>query len=219
MPAVNDTLGAVFLIVFGIGFLFTLVSFFLGVGHIAGFAHGHGGGVGHDGFAHGAHGHALPAHGHSVSASSDAGPVSPLNGFTIAAFMMWFGLAGFLSRMAAGAAAPLAFTIAVAGGLAAAAGVFLFLAKVIVPNQTVMDPDDFQREGTAARVTISIPSGGVGEIVYSLAGARHSDAARHATNAKAAVPRGEEVVITGFDRGVALIQPVRELLGEVGPEG
>jgi hypothetical protein len=218
MLAVNDTLGAVFLIAFGIGFLFTFVSFFLGVGHVAGFAHGHGG-TAHGGLSHGAHGHALPGHGHSAHTPSDTGSVSPLNGFTIAAFLMWFGLAGFLSRMAAGAAAPLALTIAVAGGLVVAAGVFLFLARVIMPNQTVMDPGDYQREGTSARVTITIPSGGVGEIVSSLAGARRSDAARNAADAQAPVPRGEEVVITGFERGVALIQPVRDLLGEEGQEG
>src|SRR5581483_3200399 len=134
-----DPLSAFFLILFGIGSLFTVLSFLLGVGHVGGLFHGHGGldGHGHGGLADGPGG---PLHGHGGQgeAGTADGGVSPLNSFTVAAFLIWFGAAGFLASRIAGWATPVGLAVALAGGLAAATIVFLFLARVLIPPQTVM---------------------------------------------------------------------------------
>jgi hypothetical protein len=216
-----DTLTGIFVITFGIGFLFTFVSFLLGAGHFTGLAHGHDL-PGLHGHAHAApaggpgvaHVDAGTAHGHVPGHGESGHGVAPLNGFTLAAFLMLFGATGFLAHRVGGWAAPVGLGLATTVGLAAAAAIFLFLSRVLVPNQTVMRPADYQREGTIARVTVTIPTGGVGEIVYTLAGVRHSDAARGVELEGAPIGRGEEVVITGFEKGVAQVVSVKAMLDE-----
>ena len=73
-----------------------------------------------------------------------------------------------------------------------------------------MKAEDYELQGTVARVSVSIPENGVGEIVFSLAGVRRSEAARSLDGRR--VESGEEVLITHLDRGTAMIQPVRGLL-------
>src|SRR3954470_17256811 len=84
----------IYLICFFTGFIFSLVSMLSGHVHLH-FHHGghggggaHGGGHGHTG-GHG-HGH---GHGHGQAKSS----VSPFNAGTGAAFLTWFGGAGYLA--------------------------------------------------------------------------------------------------------------------------
>ena len=73
-----------------------------------------------------------------------------------------------------------------------------------------MDPADYRLEGTVGQVTVSIPAGGTGEVVFSKAGARRSEAARALGGA--AIPRGSEVVITTYADGFATVQPWAEFL-------
>jgi hypothetical protein len=83
-----------------------------------------------------------------------------------------------------------------------------FLA-LLRAGERVMDPGDYRLVGTVARVTIGIPGDGVGEIVFIKAGTRRSEAARGLHGA--AVPRDTEVVVTGYERGVATVQPWDDL--------
>jgi hypothetical protein len=59
-------------------------------------------------------------------------------------------------------------------------------------------------------VTVRIPAGGTGEVVFSKAGARRSEAARALGGV--AIPRGSEVVITDYTDGFATVQPWAEFL-------
>ena len=68
-----------------------------------------------------------------------------------------------------------------------------------------IDPADYRLPGTIGHLTVGIPPGGVGEIQFVKAGRRRGEAARAVNGA--ALPRGAEVVITGYDRGVAVVQP------------
>lgn len=214
MFEVQSTATAIFLILFGVGFGFAALSFLLGVGHAGGGLHvHHGSTAGHvAGGGHGAHLPGIHAHPHGPHVHVDNNTIAPLNGFTVAAFLMWFGGVGFLLAETENWAMPLVAGAAAAAGFAGAAVVFLFLVKVLLPGQTYMNEEDYRREGTIARVTVGIPANGVGEVVYTMAGARHSDAARSVQSDRPSIPRGEEVVITGFERGVALVQSVRALL-------
>jgi membrane protein implicated in regulation of membrane protease activity len=152
---------------------------------------------GHDLHWHGFHGHA------GNGAHNGHAHISPFNASTLAAFLTWFGGAGYLLTRYSGFTA---LTITVVASLAGAAGagiLFAGLARVIVPRLTVMRQEDFEREGIVARVTSTIQPGGTGEIVYTLGGTRHADGAR-STNAEL-LERGTEVVILRVEKGIAYV--------------
>jgi hypothetical protein len=198
----------VFLGCFLFGLLFTVVSAALGAaghalpnlhgadsGHGPHFGHGHGGHTGGEGHGHGGHGDGADGRGAGL----------PLvNASSLMAFLMWFGAGGYVLQRVIGFPAVLAAAGGVAAGTAGAMIVALFL-KAILAGERVMDPRDYQLEGTIARVTVTIPEGGAGEIVYTKAGSRRGEAARSIDGK--AVPRETEVVIIEYERGIAAVQP------------
>ena len=96
--------------------------------------------------------------------------------------------------------------------LAAGLGWYLvarFLGLVLA-GEREMDPDDYRLEGTVGQVTVSIPAGGTGEVMFAKAGARRSEAAR--ATGGGPIPRGSEVVITTYADGFATVQPWGEFL-------
>ncbi|MGE5708323.1 MAG: hypothetical protein ACM3YO_08320 [Bacteroidota bacterium] len=119
------------------------------------------------------------------------------------AFITWFGAAGYLLSPYI----PLALTLgcAIAAGLAVGTIIDAILAKIKAGDRK-MDEAEYCLEGKIAQVTVSIPEGGVGEVVLTLAGSRRSEAAR-STEGKA-VPQGSEVVITEYQEGFALVTPL-----------
>lgn len=197
-------------------------------GHAMPAAHGHDLGPGHGG--HGApagHSHDLgPGHGghgqdhgagsmHHVEAgdrgvSVGRAALSLLNVSSILAFLTWFGAAGYLLLHFAAWSLLAAAPVAVVAGGAAASWMGLFLAKVRA-SERVMDPRAYRLEGTVARVIVSIPANGVGEVVFQKMGSRRSEAAR-GFNGRA-IPRGAEVVIVDYQRGIATVDLLNELSG------
>jgi len=177
---------SLFLGCFTFGLLFTVVSGLLGAFH-----------GGHDLHSPGFHGHAGHAGGHAQ------GHASAFNAGTIAAFLTWFGGAGYLLTRYSGFAALSITAIASLVGLIGGALVFAFLAKFINPRLTVLAPEDFQVNGIVAKVTSTIRPGGTGEIVYTLGGTRHSDGARAETGEE--LERGTEVVILRVEKGIAYV--------------
>lgn len=214
MFPIPDTMAAFYLTCFAVGFLFVVVSLFLGVTsdgfHIPGLPHGdsgasQGGGLGDAG------GDASLATDAPSGSGGDAGHghnghgVSPVNLSTIMAFLTWFGGAGYILRVYAGFWGALSLVAAAVVGLAGGAIVFYLLAKVIYPGQRFLNPDDYRMEGTIARVTVPIPEGGVGEIVYTMGGSQRSDGAR--STGGGPIERGTEVVVVRYERGLAYVEP------------
>ncbi|MCA1643925.1 MAG: hypothetical protein LC797_00160 [Chloroflexi bacterium] len=185
---------SIFLACFVFGALFTLASVLLGfAGH--GAAH-----IGHAG--HGAHAHV---------AHSDWGPtVLPLlNASSLVGALTWFGAAGYLILRLGEWALP---AVLLGALLAAAVGWYLvarFLGLVLA-GEREMDPADYRLEGTVGQVTVGIPAGGTGEVVFAKAGARRSEAAR--AQGGGTIPRGSEVVITTYADGFATVQPWGDFL-------
>lgn len=184
MFPVNDVLDAILIGSFLFGILFTVGSLVLGFADLHADSNGHGDG---------------PFHG-------------VLNVSTILAFLTWFGGVGYLFRNGAGWAAGLSLLLGVAGGVAGAAVIAWFLRTMVRSDVGTLDPQDFDRVGVLARVTSGIRSGGTGEIVFEQGGSRIVTSAR--TDAEAAVARGTEVVILRVERGVAIVAPFDDLLGE-----
>ena len=209
-----------FLACFVFGLLFTLASVALGVvGGGIGHAGGHLGHAGHIGHAahvgDGAHvGHVAHV-GHDAhlphDGSHDGNSLPLLNASSAIGGLTWFGAAGYLLMRLGDWALP---AVIIAGLSAGALGWYLvarFLGLVL-KGEVEMDPGDYRLEGTVSQVTVGIPAGGTGEIVFEKAGSRRSEAARAMNGA--AIPRGAEVVITSYARGFAMVQPWGEFIDE-----
>jgi hypothetical protein len=92
---------------------------------------------------------------------------------------------------------------------------FTLLARLLWPMMSKpLSSADYKLPGTAARVVSPIREGGVGEIVYTKNGTRFTSGARAARGK--AIPRGDEVVIIEYERGIASVESVRDILGQEG---
>jgi hypothetical protein len=222
---------SVFLGCFLFGAIFTVASALLGsFGHSGGhegagghgqvFGHGHATGHAVNGSgaapAHApAHGHAdAYAHGHAADgAHAQLHPLPLLNFTSLVAFLTWFGAAGYAALQFAGWPLAGALVVGVVAGLAGAFLIALFLGRVMA-GERVMDARQYRLPGTLARVTISIPAQGVGEIVFVKEGVRRSEAARSRSGRP--IARDAQVVVLEYGKGVAAVQPWEELLEESG---
>lgn len=129
---------------------------------------------------------------------------------SLLAFLTWFGGVGYLLLTLSPLALVLVLLLSLVAGVSAGALILVFLVKVLLPAQTKLDPAAYQLDGTPARVTAGIPDGGVGEITYSKAGTRRSDAARSIDGKP--MSHGDEVVILAYRRGIAYVQSLNKYL-------
>jgi len=192
-----------YLTCFLVGVTLSVLSFLGGSFHLPHFhphvPHVH---IGNMGGAHGA-AHAGGAHG---------GDISFLNFGTLCAFLAWFGGTGYLLTRYSTLVVTAIALVSFVAGLVGAAVVFWFVAKVLLAHEHELDPADYDRVGVLGTVTSSIRQGGTGEIVFSQAGTRHTSGARSETGE--ALPKGTEVVVTRYERGIAYVQRWDELAGE-----
>ena len=221
-----------FLVCFVVGFSFSVLSFVGGLHkfHLphhtpfGGAAHGggmHGGGTPAGGM-HGAAGNvgvhgpstsgAGGAHGHSMHhAGSGAAHFPFINPMTFAAFLTWFGGTGFLLVHLRHVWIFAGLALSSAAGLAASSVVFLFVAKVLMKHDKDLDPVDYEMVGVLGRVSVTVRPGGTGEIIFDQEGVRKPCAARSDSNNGAALAKGEEVIVTRYERGVAYVRRWEEL--------
>jgi hypothetical protein len=208
---------SVFLGCFLFGLLMVAASALLGFAHLAlpggheatalgphagtdaGAAHPGHGAASDSGAAHG-QGHGGAGHG----ADAGGGRVLPLwNVSSLLAFLMWFGAAGYVAMRFTGLSAGLALVPAVGLGVAGGLLVSAFLGFVL-RGESWMRPGEYRLEGTLARVTVGIPTGGTGEIVFTKGQHQRVEGARALDGS--AITRGQEVVVIEYQRGLALVQ-------------
>jgi hypothetical protein len=79
-----------------------------------------------------------------------------------------------------------------------------------------MDPADYRMTGVLATVNSTIREGGTGEIVYSQGGTRRSSGARSEDGS--AIPKGEEVVVVKYEKGIAYVCRWETMMDENRPE-
>jgi membrane protein implicated in regulation of membrane protease activity len=208
-----------YLICFVVGFALSLVSFLSGALHwhlhLPHFPHMHAGPPHLPGPAPAAGGHApaspstgaarAGAHGHS-------GYESPFNFVSLTAFLAWFGGTGFLLTRYSSVWFALGLLLAILAGLVGAAIVFLFLTKVLMSREENLDPADFEMVGVLGKLSNPIREGGTGEIIYSQAGTRRTCGAR--SDEGVAIPKGTEVVVTRYEKGIAYVRLWEEMAGE-----
>src|SRR5262249_6868701 len=154
------------------------------------------------------HGPAAPvSHGAGGAAS-----VSPYNFPTVMAFLAWFGGTGYLLTHYYRFWFLLGFAVAVGAGLTGATLVFWFLVKVLMARDYSLNPADYDRVGVLGTVNSGIRPGGTGEIIYSQAGTRRAVGARSEDGF--ALPKGTEVVITRYEKGIAYVRRWEDVVKE-----
>jgi hypothetical protein len=185
-----------YLICFALGMSLTLLSF-AGV-----FSHFHFGHF-HWHFGHSG-GHATHVHvaGHAAQGGKSA--ISPVNGFTLAAFLGWFGGCGYLLERYGNLLTPIVLGAATIAGLTGAAILFWFMTKVLLPHERELTAEDTAVAGVLGRVSGPIREGGTGEIQFSQNGARCFAAARSEDGV--AIPRNVEVVVMRYEQGIAWVR-------------
>lgn len=182
---------ALYLGTFAFGVIFTIVTFALGAFGSGGDIHLHGVDL------HGA------GHGDAGAGGHDA-HISPFNLSTICAFLAWFGGAGYLLTRFSHLTAAVVLGLSAAVGVVGGALIFLPLSRYVIPRLTELRSSDYQVEGVVARVSVPIPAGAVGEVVYTVGGAQQVDGARSVSGE--AIERGTEVVILKRDKGIIYVE-------------
>lgn len=172
-----------FLGCFAFGFVLSLIAF------VAGSAHLH---------FHMGHGHVGHVHG-----------VSRFNFGTIAAFLTWFGGAGYILSSWGRIGLALVLIVAAAIGLIGAAIIFLFAAKVLAPGDLPLDPDDYRIVGALGTVSSPVRPNGTGEMIFVQQGRRSAVPIRSENGTP--IPKGREVVVTRYEQGIAWVREWEEL--------
>jgi hypothetical protein len=187
-----------YLICFILGLALSLLSVLGGFGHLH-LGHLH---LGHLHLGHHHFGHV--AHPRSVSHSTSRG-LSSVNGFTITAFLCWFGGAGYLLNRFSAFSTALIVLLSCICGIAGASLLWIVLFKVLLPRERVLNSEDTAMPGVIAHVSNGIRDhGGIGEIIFSQAGARRAAAA--CSEDGTAIQRGTEVIVIRYERGIAYVR-------------
>jgi membrane protein implicated in regulation of membrane protease activity len=133
---------------------------------------------------------------------------------TMAAFLTWFGGTGYLLVHLRHIWVFAGLALASLAGLTAAAILFWFVAKVLMANDHSLDPLDYDMIGVLGHVSSTIRSGGTGEIIFEQVGVRKACAAR--SDSGDPLAKGEEVVVTRYEGGIAYVRRWDELAAAAG---
>jgi hypothetical protein len=205
------------------------------IGHVGDVGHvGHVGDVGHAGHAPGhasaALHHALPhaqagTHAAQGAQTGTAGTAdtqhatagtqtSPsiwatlagyLNLYAILTFLFWFGLIGYVLHNLTNVGSLAAFVGALLVGIIGAALITIAMRKLMGRDYGELTAESSELVGIIATVSLPIRAGGIGEIIYIKGtGGRKSIGARSVDGQ--AIPREAEVVIVGYEKGIAQVQ-------------
>lgn len=178
---------AIYLTCFGVGLVLSLLAFF------GGFLHLH---LGHWHFS-----------GRGVAGKVQHGGathISPVNGFTIVAFLCWFGGTGYLLHRSNLFTASLVLFLSTVSGLAGASLLGWFLVSVLLPRERTLEAADTEMTGVIGRLIGGIPKHGVGEMLYSQNGSRRSVSVK--SDDGTAIERGVEVIVMRHARGIAYVR-------------
>jgi membrane protein implicated in regulation of membrane protease activity len=210
---------------------FLLVTAALGAGHnlhIGAHDLHLGGHVGTDAGGHGAHidaGHAAghvtnghagaDAHAHGSAGGETSAPGwqsltailnNGLNLYGLLIFLFMFGLFGYVLHNLTNVGAVASVLIPLLIGVLSGVALGNFLTRFFRTSpESLLDADSSRLEGRLGKVSMAIREGGVGEVIFTgKGGARQSISARSADAQP--IPDGAEIVILGYQDGVARVQ-------------
>jgi hypothetical protein len=184
-----------YLLCFLVGFSLSLISFLAGAWHL------HLPFKMHLPFHHAGH--------HGVGAGTKGGMhLSWFNSMTVLAFLAWFGGTGYILTKHSRLVAATCLLIAVGAGFLGGWLVFRFMRGLLKDDVGEMNEWDYRHEGAVGKVSISIASGGTGEVIFEQHGVRRSLGARSEDGAP--IEKGAEVVISHYEKGIAYVKPWEE---------
>jgi membrane protein implicated in regulation of membrane protease activity len=160
---------------------------------------------------HGGH-VATPHAGAPAGGPAQSGEMPFINFGTIAAFLIWFGGAGYLLTRYSTWVVSVILLVAVVIGLVGANIIFWFVAKLLMKHDRELDPADYERVGVLGRISSPIRADGTGEMIFSQEGTRMTCGAR--SEAGEALERGTEVIITRYEKGIAYVRRWEEMAEE-----
>jgi membrane-bound ClpP family serine protease len=124
-------------------------------------------------------------------------------------FLCWFGAAGYLMTRYGTLVAGAVFILSALCGLVGGAMVFWFMAKVLLPHERELTPDETAVTGVVGTVSSGIRAGGTGEVLYEQMGARRSVPAR--ADLGEPIQKGEEVFVVRYEKGIAYVRRWEDL--------
>lgn len=229
----TDPLSLVFIACFLFGLLFFVATALLG-----NLGHGHAGIHatphhvtphigGHASVSHTASTHAI-SHGtaHNAHATSNAHAhntqthnsalLSYINPTSFMIFLLGFGFIGYVLHTLGHFVIALTLTLAGISGIIVAVLLLLLLSRLFGDSEGATVQDVSDRTGMLGKVSIPIPEGGLGEIIYiSPGGLRKSIPARSIDGHR--LERGQEVVVVDYERGVAEVDTWEHFMSEEEP--
>ncbi len=79
-----------------------------------------------------------------------------------------------------------------------------------------LNASDYEMTGVLAKISVPIREEGTGEIIYSQAGTRRTCGAR--SDSGGFIPKGSEVVVTRYEKGIAYVRLWNEISEPEGQE-
>ena len=136
-----------------------------------------------------------------------------LNLYAILTFLFWFGVIGYVLHNLTNLGSISAFFGALLVGIVGAVVVNLVMARLMGRDYGELTPESSEMVGTIAAVSMAIRAGGIGEVIYTKGtGGRKSIGARSADDQP--IARDAEVVIVGYEKGIAQVQTWDRFMGE-----
>jgi membrane protein implicated in regulation of membrane protease activity len=184
-----------YLTCFVVGFAFAALSFLSGTLHL--------------------HFHLPHLHAHGGAHGGGHGGHFPFfNPLTLAVFLAWFGGTGYLLTRHQHLWMLAVLMLATLVGLVGAVLIFFFVAKVLMAHDYSMDPLDYEMVGVLGKVSSSVRPNGTGEMIFEQDGGRKACAARSELGEH--LVKGEEVVVTRYESGIAYVRRWEELANAAG---
>ena len=135
---------------------------------------------------------------------------SMINAAAATAFLTWFGGGGLLLERLTPFVLPLIYGGAAVIGVSGAALINRVIGALARREWTA---ESLSMIGVIARTVVPIRAGdGTGEIVFTHAGTRRVAGAR--SESQRAIPKGTEVIVTRYERGIAYVSTWDELKEE-----
>jgi flotillin len=178
-----------YLVCFVLGLVLSLLAALSGLGDLH---------IGHFHFGH--------AHLHGHAHSSPQSHISALNGFTLPAFLCWFGGAGYLLHNYSPFITSVVLLLATLSGLFGAGILYLLLFKFLIPHERVLSPEDTRMEGVLAYVSGELSKMGLEVVSFTIREVR--DKNEYITNMGrpdvARIKRDAEIAAAEAERDTAI---------------
>lgn len=152
---------------------------------------------------HSTHAGRAPASGRSASSTHGGWLEHFLSLHTIAIFLAWTGGCGYLMMRHTEFGIWLVLLFSSIVGLAGGA-TLAFLLRFLHGREFAMEPADYDMVGVLGRISSPIRQAGTGEMVFTRDGGRHLAYVR--SEGGTPIERGQEVVVTGYQNGIAYVR-------------